>query len=135
MKPDVKKKALSLGAKLLMGKGKTQALYEMLDRALGMPCFYRCGEVITLDNASIDHRVPIGSRKTRGGGEATKEERAKADRAANLRIICRRCNGIKGNLTEFQFIKFMKFCESDPQMGDNLRKRLGASKMIFHKGK
>lgn len=63
-----------------------------------MRCFY-CGEPLTEKQRTLDHRLPVDL----GGPSLTN----------NLVPTCRKCNSTKGNLTEEQFKKFMRFSKPE----------------------
>jgi hypothetical protein len=46
-----------LSGSLRMGKGKTEAMRKLLTEAMGMRCDY-CPTIITVENASLDHKTP-----------------------------------------------------------------------------
>src|SRR5262249_22995756 len=72
----------------LLGRGR-------LVEYLGKPC-PSCGVAMSDINGPNDHRAPSRDHripKSRGG----------RNRADNIEICCRRCNGQKGNLTREEF--------------------------------
>lgn len=66
---------------------------ELIKEALGKPCKY-CKKEITIENMSLDHSTP----KSIGG--------------ARTEIICWRCNRMKGELLEDEYIKLLKLIDT-----------------------
>lgn len=104
----IKKKAQSISSQIVMGKGKTEFFINLIKKNLNTPCLY-CGSFLMLDNLSLDHIVPFGDSKAR----KNKLIRKQFDTEANLHIICKKCNLLKGDLDSDRFMKLMNFLNSD----------------------
>lgn len=76
---------------------------KLLRAALGRPCPY-CENALTLENVSLDHKSPLN--RSRGKLHPI-EVRRVADRLENLQIVCRSCNGSKGNFDDLEFRALM----------------------------
>lgn len=132
----IKSKAFTLFGNIRLGKGKNKIALKMLKSVLGKSCKY-CGEIITLDNASVDHKEPrLGSkvydRKKKKMIYSSKEIRV-LDKKENLQIICRDCNRLKSNFNNKQFEIFLNFLNSYPDIGKILRERLNREILFFKK--
>jgi 5-methylcytosine-specific restriction endonuclease McrA len=109
-------------------KDKVPLVRKMLEAAIASPCRY-CGRTLTLDNISIDHRQPIsefwpGAYKNLA--KIPKEIRQLADRAENLQVVCRKCNGDKGNFTEEEMGMLIAL-----PFWDKIRRRLASAKSFW----
>lgn len=71
-------------------------LIHLCDKYIGLPCKY-CGDIITHNNISIDHIIPIDNQ-----GESKIE---------NIQFICIRCNRIKGIISDNEMIELFKFLD------------------------
>jgi 5-methylcytosine-specific restriction endonuclease McrA len=99
-------KSVTLGGSLRL-PGKRIALRDMIQESLDRPCPY-CGTIITLANASLDHKTPLlGSKK---------QARKPLDAIANLHIVCRSCNMTKGELSDKAFRRLLAFLRTDPEL-------------------
>lgn len=76
-----------------------------------------CGKPIPLLDFSIDHIRP----KQKGGSNAIE----------NLHLIDKRCNTVKASLTDSEFRKLMAFLKENPEIYENLYRRLRMSGMVF----
>lgn len=103
------RKAWSLSANVLGGKGKRERMIELLRQAVGASCVY-CGVEVTIETASLDHKEPINSSGARRHKALSREVRLHADRWDNLQIICVKCNTRKGNFTDGEFRQLMDAC-------------------------
>jgi len=72
-------------------------------------CYYS-GEKVTLKNMNIDHKQPV----SRGGD----------NKLENLCVCSASMNRAKGNMTEEEFVKLLKFIESFEDGGKGILKRL-----------
>lgn len=130
MQEAIAKKADSLGCQLRIGKGKKSILIGMLTQAIGKPCPY-CGIGILLATASIDHKVPYANNSLRRSG--SRAEKAMVDGPENLHIVCNKCNAMKEDFTHDEYNVLLKFMESNPAVGEKLRKRLARSRSFWRK--
>ena len=130
--PPIKKKARVLGANLLMGKGKGEILEGMIMNALDTPCRY-CGEILTMETLSLDHIEAYGDSKARYNKSCpvNRELRRKMDRPENLQMICRSCNGSKGDFHHREFQALLDMDERYPGIVAKLRRRLQQAKMSW----
>lgn len=112
-------KAATLSGCIRLGPGKRVAVEKMLSEALDKPCTY-CGRIVTLTNASIDHKTPRRGM-ARSGNAASRY----LDRRENLHIICRKCNLAKGALSHEGFLRLLKFLRGDPELYAAVMPRLG----------
>ena len=122
----IKWKAYSIGANLLLGKGKLDAIGELLRESLGKLCRY-CGTKLTLKNISLDHKIPVGKSDYRRNKTQYKEERTQMDALDNLQLICRKCNSLKGNFTDYEFESLLNFLNLNKQLEEKLLKRLSGA--------
>lgn len=121
-----------------LGKDKAKIAYKILADALGSNCKY-CGTLITLENASLDHKVPrTGSKvfdRQKKKQIYTDAEIRELDRADNLHIICRPCNQMKGDMTHEQYVSLNRFLEKDPELKQKIHKRLKITVAFFGRHK
>lgn len=75
--------------KTIRGKRYRANLRVRIWEGQGKRCYY-CNDKISKKSFTIDHIKPI----SRGGRKFT---------VGNMVCACRRCNGIKGNLTGYEF--------------------------------
>lgn len=115
-------KARTLGSSLRL-PDKFSAIASLLRSAYHKPCPY-CGEFITLDNASVDHMEPIGNLRGSPLGRYL-------DRLENLQIVCRRCNGLKGDLSDLKYRKLLAFLRTDPDIYRRVMHRLADAKRAW----
>lgn len=132
----VRHKAKTLFACIRLGRGKNKIAEKLLEDALGKPCKY-CGEIITLENASVDHKEPrisskVYNRKTKKM-VYTKEELQEIDNIKNLHIVCRGCNGLKNDFNDKEFRALLGFIKKHPSAGKKLVRRLAQSILLFSK--
>ena len=121
----IKYKAWTLAGCLRGIKNKTQTIENLLKSFLNQPCRY-CGVILTLENVSIDHKNPIGSRKTK----SSKEQRI-LDNPSNLQIICKKCNSLKSDMNDNQFMRLLAFLNQNLDLKELILKRLRSSFAIF----
>ena len=76
-----------------------------------------CHKPIDPLDYSIDHKTP----KNRGG----------PNDLSNLQLIDKKCNMVKGDLTDEEFKQLMEFLQDKPIIYDNLYKRLRMSGFKF----
>jgi len=120
------RKAFTLSS-CLRGKGKGEKVLKLLKGAVDKPCKY-CGTIITLENASLDHKTPTKWRSRKNNPEKTLID----DKISNLQIVCKKCNGLKGDFNDEQFRRLLKFLEENPDLAGTLKKRLSSSFAIFN---
>jgi len=118
-------KASLFKERLRWGKGATQKMMKFIANYLGEPCGY-CGKILTLDNMSLDHKVPLRFNTTKNTSEAEK-----LNQEENLHMVCRECNHIKGEIPHKKYTKLIKFLNEDKELGDIIRKRLKSSYLIY----
>lgn len=109
------------------GTGKIPALEKLLREAMDKPCIY-CGTTITIKNAGLDHKTPLRGLR---GTPAQRE----LDCLDNLQIVCRRCNGLKGELPHEKYIKLLAFLRTDPEIYARVLLRLSQSRTFWAKHK
>jgi 5-methylcytosine-specific restriction endonuclease McrA len=134
MTDPIKAKAFALFSTIRLGRGKSDIAVDMLKKALDKPCKY-CGQAITLDNASVDHKKPrLGSKvynRKKKKMVYSSEEIHELDKRDNLHIICRDCNQTKSDLSDEQFIRLLAFLNENTDIKDNLFKRLKYARTSF----
>lgn len=108
-------------------KGKRNIIEQMLQNSVGKPCDY-CKEIITLENASLDHKIP---RKFSKVYDRKLKQRIydldvirKLDNPSNLHIVCNKCNQIKSDMNDEQFKTFMTMLKDRPDIKELVFKRL-----------
>ena len=128
--PAIEKKAATMGANLLMGKGKRKALVGLIQDALDTPCIY-CKKILTMETISIDHIEAYGSSKDRYDKKSAEGRilRAHMDRVENLRMICRSCNGSKGDFNHDEYQALLSMDDNFPGIVKKLKRRLQQAKM------
>jgi 5-methylcytosine-specific restriction endonuclease McrA len=85
-------------------------LRTLVASSYGTPCRY-CERTITLSVFVFDHLIPI----SKGG----------ATEIANIQIICKTCNGMKGALSEENFLMLLAWLDQMPvELSTELRRRL-----------
>lgn len=128
----IEKKALALGAKITLGKGKKEFLEKLVRDSIGKHCVY-CKDMLVLETLSLDHIKPFGETKLR-----VNKVYAKAlNIQDNLQIICKRCNAMKSNLPHEKFMKLLAFLDTDIVLREYVFKRLAQSNVMwsFRKGR
>lgn len=130
----VKRKAWSIGANIIGGKGKTAWLMELIAAAIGSECIY-CKTILNIDNMNLDHIEPIGSSEMRRKKAENKEARMHADRRSNLRLICRKCNLLKDRLSHKNFVDLLSFLSKDEELKKNVLGRLARSGIVWRNKK
>lgn len=123
----VKYRAFTLSNTLVGLKNKKVVLEEKLNRAIGKKCPY-CERIIDVNNASLDHMKPLQRNK---GLE--KKKIIELNQPNNLQIICRKCNLLKSDLSDTQFIALFEFLSKDLDMKEKVLKRLSRSNHIWKK--
>lgn len=78
-------------------------------RGLTMACYY-CDEGLTPKNFSVDHRQPV----SRGGTSAFN----------NLAPVCKRCNDVKGSMTEQEYLDLRRMVATWEDGGKAIFRRL-----------
>jgi 5-methylcytosine-specific restriction endonuclease McrA len=108
----------------------------MLVDTLGKPCEY-CGEEITLVNASMDHKTPRNNKKVmkKNGedGSYTDTEIRELDKRENLHIVCRKCNGTKGNFSHEEYLVLLEVFKEYPEIQAKMTKRFNIANLHFGK--
>lgn len=122
----VVKKAIVIGANILMGKGKKDFLVRLISEALNTPCPY-CGVELTLENISLDHKEAYGSTELRRNKKENKELRAKMDRKENLHLVCKECNTLKMDMDHEDYLEFLKFFDGRQKAMNSVFRRLKMS--------
>lgn len=133
----LKRKAKTLGANLLMGRGKQEKLMRLISESFVDPCKY-CGEWLTLDTVSVDHKIAYGKDLDRyeKRSEENREVRRHMDRLENLQIICRSCNSNKGDFDDDEYEALLGLDEQFPGIRGKLLRRLAHSRVMWRqKGK
>ncbi len=102
--------------------GGQAVVRAMLEAALGRPCPY-CGKRITLDTAGLDHKDPCADF---GGRRVPLTLRRVMNRPENLQIVCRQCNGDKGDMSDAEFRTLLAL-----PFFPKLRRRLAAAKSFW----
>jgi hypothetical protein len=94
-----------------------------------------CNEIIDLENASLDHKIPrTGSKVTKrnkGRQAYTYEEIRKLDDASNLQIICRKCNNYKGEFNSEEYNILLNFLNINTTIKEKLFKRFRTGMLFF----
>jgi 5-methylcytosine-specific restriction endonuclease McrA len=113
---------------------KTDKIELKIKNALDKPCGY-CGVIITLENASLDHKIPrkfskLYDRRT-GHREYSDAILRELDSEENLHIVCRTCNQLKSDMDDGQFKRFVKWLKENPDIEPLIRKRLGYAKIFW----
>ena len=119
----VERKAWSLGANIIGGRGKKAWVMELITTALEQPCVY-CGSQLTLKNIQLDHKEPYGSTSARRDKAINKELRAHVDRRENLQIICRTCNQFKGDMNDQEFRSLLTWLNDKPELATKIKRRI-----------
>jgi len=122
----IRYKALTLFGCIPLGKNKLEIAFNFLNKYLGSLCKY-CDTILTLDNVSLDHKIPISWRTIK------RTKNPLFNDVKNLQIICRKCNQLKRNLNDEQFTKLLYFLNTDLDMKKKIMDRLSASVIIFRK--
>lgn len=120
----IRAKAVTLSSPVKLGVGRTAFIEGILRAALDRPCHY-CSDIVTLSNASLDHIIPFGGLRGKPMAKALLDTRE------NLRIICRRCNRGKGNLSDRGFRKLLEFLRSDPEISTYVWRRIAGGGVQF----
>lgn len=131
---EIQFKALKLFSTIRMGVGKKDKSIKILKESLGKNCKY-CENIITLDNASVDHKKPrtgskVFNRKKRKMIYSY-EEIKELDKEENLQIICRSCNQIKGDMTDEEFSLLLSFINNYPKLKEKLFYRFKMTLLFF----
>lgn len=133
-KPPLEKKAITIGANLVMGGDKKAYLMSEMDAHIGTPCTY-CGENLTLDNLTFDHKVAYKRTELRKEKAKNRDIRMYMDRPQNLQVICKSCNQLKGELDDDQYRRLVDFLETDPWIKIVINRRLKRSMGTFKRGR
>jgi len=132
-KDPIKKKAKQLSGSLLLGVGRTEKVMDLVSSALDTQCKY-CKEILTLDTVSVDHIEPYGESKQRNDtSKAGQALRRKMDRIENLQIICRSCNGSKGDFNDKEFSFLLSLDDQFPGIVRKIQRRLQRAKLSWRK--
>jgi len=126
----MEKKAKSLSANLRWRERGTKLpfMVKLLEQGLGSPCPY-CRKELTLKNVSLDHKTPFENATAR----RDLETHYRLDVPENLQLVCRRCNKSKGDLSDVQYRKLLKFLSKDKHMEKSVLKKLSQSYHIYGK--
>lgn len=121
------RRAWSMASPLRIAGDKRGIVRDLLEKALGTPCPY-CQTTLTLENASLDHKAPMSSFWPSTHGRIPLQVRRIADHPNNIQIICRGCNGNKGDFSDSEMRMLL-----DLPFWDKLKRRLSASKTFWAK--
>lgn len=116
----IARKAVTLFGSVRLGTNKQETATALVRDALNKPCPY-CGAILTIETISLDHISPVGHQRNRGKRLAF---RRVLDRSENLRMICRQCNRLKGDLAHGAFQRLMAFLRTDPAIYAHVKRRL-----------
>jgi len=119
-------KAVCLGASYTSRKDFLQQIKKMLIEAVNKPCVY-CGEIITLENASLDHKEALSRSKL------SREEILQKTNLTNLQIICKKCNQLKGNLNDKEYRLLLNFLNKYPSIKEKIFQRFKLGIALFTK--
>lgn len=122
----ITKKALTLSSPIAFGPGRKEFFYNLVSNSIGKHCIY-CGTMLGLENISLDHIIPFGKSELRYAKAVQKQLNV----PENLQIICKKCNGIKGNLSHEKFLKLLCFLEEDLILKDYVIKKLSQGNMMW----
>lgn len=78
-----------------------------------------CNKKLKPKDLSVDHIIP----KSRGG----------SDDIRNLRLVCKKCNLLKGNFIESEFSRVRHFIEDNPDIAIELSRRLRSSGFLYRR--
>src|SRR4030095_6357897 len=110
-------------------RNKRGIVQAILEEALGRPCPY-CQTVLTLENVGLDHKEPVNSSH-RDRSKIPVAIRAHNDRPENLHMVCRMCNGSKGNFSDLEVRRLLAFSASEPSLGPKLMSRIKAACILL----
>lgn len=122
----IAKKAFTLFNTVSLGKGKKEYALKAVKKSLGKPCRY-CKILLTLENMSLDHITPFSETKWR----TNKLVKKQLDVVANIQIVCRSCNQLKGNLPHDKFMKLLEFMDTDLEVKAYLLRKLAQSNIMW----
>lgn len=134
-------KANTVNTRLHWGKGSQDKMIKLIKKYLGTNCKY-CGEKLTLENMSLDHKTPLphclskSSKKTRHSKkykEYTEEKIKELNSENNLQFICLKCNRRKGNLDDTEYTALIKFLKKYPNMEQIVLAKMGMSGFGYKK--
>lgn len=126
-KDPIRKKAFTMSSFITFGgQGKLDYFDQLLRSKLNTPCRY-CGDMLTLENVSLDHIAPFTTTAARKNPAIKRQ----LDKIQNLQIICRKCNQMKGNLDHRNFIKLLTFLDNNPAISVYVRKKLSQSNIMW----
>lgn len=130
----LERKAVTLFGTIRLGKGKKEKAIKLLKNHIGEPCVY-CGIEITIENASVDHKIPrTGSKvhsRRKGKMAFSPDEIKELDKIENLHIVCRPCNSLKGEFTHEQYLRLLSYLDNNQDIKDTLFKRLKTGFLAF----
>lgn len=106
----IKTKARNFVIGLKWGRGATDKMIRIILKVLGKPCYW-CGKKLTIDNIQLDHKIPLKRPSIYSPITLRRLNSPK-----NLRIICWRCNQIKGTIDEKDFQKLMDLLKMDKKL-------------------
>jgi len=125
----LQRRAWSMGGQVVGWRGKRRRVEAMLSAAIGRPCRY-CSVPLTLENASLDHKVSFGNAANR----KNRALRLLLSRRRNLQIVCVRCNSMKSDLDHAEFSALLLFLKKWPLMKLKLFRRLRRAAGRFRQG-
>src|SRR4030042_6369039 len=121
----IRKKAVTLSSCVPLGKGKIKFFNELVRNSIGKHCIY-CGDMLILENLSLDHIQPFGSVKSRYDKLIKKQ----LDKPENLQIICKKCNQLKGTLSHDKFLKFLTFLNTDIEIKEYIINKMSRANLF-----
>ena len=97
-------------------------ILALTEASLGKQCPY-CLIVLTVENVSLDHAVP----------KARVARKSEQNALSNLQCVCRECNQVKGEFTDYEFVGILNWLESDcePIALSIFRKRMKMATMVY----
>jgi 5-methylcytosine-specific restriction endonuclease McrA len=122
-----KYKARMLCSPLHWGRGATDKMIIIIERALGTKCPY-CPAILSLTNISLDHKVPLNHNDP----SITPERRQELNAEANIHLVCSRCNRCKGNIHHDSFLRLLEFLHTDKSLETVVLARLRLSAVAYN---
>lgn len=122
----IKRRAWTLSSCIIGLKNKKLVVENLLKNSIGKKCEY-CNSIITIDSASLDHKIPYRWKS------ASKQKKILLNQKENLHIICKKCNGIKADISDIQFKKLLEFLETDLDLKKLILKKLASNYAVFKK--
>lgn len=111
-KQELKAKSMQVAYRNATDRRSTLSLDEARKIIVNPPTCPYCQQQIKWQDLSIDHKLP----RSRGGSSTPD----------NLIWVDLKCNIMKGNLTDHEFVKLMEFLKNYPEMLESVSVRLRA---------